>query len=158
VACVSYYAAEAFAQWVNSKLPAKFQDYRVRLPFSTEWEWAIKLGGPFVFEDTELWNKEGPRPVDSDFANKLGIKNLVGNVWEWSEDWNLPVKNLLSSLNPSHNTIEYNLPHSEGAEKIVRGGSWATRKEEMTPYIKGSQPPNWCTPYLGFRITLAPKK
>ena len=135
VAYVSYYAAQAFTEWVTDKLPAKFQKYKVRLPYSTEWEWAIKLGGPFNFEDTELWNREGPKPVDSDFANKLGLKNLVGNVWEWSDDWDLPAKNLLSSLNPAKNTIEYNASRSAGAEKIVRGGSWATHKEEMTFYL-----------------------
>ena len=87
---------------------------------------------------------------------------MHGNVWEWCEDWYRPAMNLLADGLPASisrfSEGLYNQAYDEGAEKVVRGGSWANAEEDIRIYTRGSQSPDWCTPYLGFRIVVAKKK
>ena len=39
-------------------------------------------------------------PVDEYEPNKYGLYNTVGNVWEWTSDWQIPDRNQLPSHNP----------------------------------------------------------
>jgi len=40
----------------------------------------------------------------------------------------------------------------------VRGGSWTNDPELVKLYTRASQPPSWCTPYLGFRVVLSKQR
>jgi iron(II)-dependent oxidoreductase len=160
---VSYYAAQAFCSWFTRKLPPSLAGYEVRLPTESEWEWAARGGlvaQPYplgassagaVFFTSGI---QGPAPVGASAANGYGLKDMAGNVWEWCEDWYSPVKYLFSSWDPATNAEAANEP-SSGVEKVVRGGSWSNERELVKVYTRGSQPPAWCTPYLGFRVLLA---
>ena len=150
---VSYYAAEAFCEWFNSKLPNSMKNYTVRLPYETEWEWAAVANGPEIYENAVLRRSEIVQETGTSNAGIYGHKDLIGNVWEWSKDYYLPVKNLLASLNPDNNS---NINNLYGSEIIVKGGSFINNKSDIsTPFVRGSQPPEWCTQFLGFRIAIA---
>jgi len=149
---VSYWAARAYTKWLTEKLKKYLPGMKVRLPFETEWEWAAR-GGKRGIPYAEGFNSakdvfytkgiRGPAKVGSSSPNGYGLRDMSGNVWEWCENWFSPVSYFLNVSGPK-----------VGAEKVVRGGSWANKRELIPLYIRGSQPPSWCTPYTGFRVVL----
>eukprot|EP00039_Didymoeca_costata_P010941 m.149474 g.149474 ORF g.149474 m.149474 type:complete len:469 (+) comp15012_c0_seq5:94-1500(+) len=59
---------------------------------------------------------ETTAPVDSFEPNAFGLYNLVGNVWEWTSDWRIPDRTILSSKNPKSDGY--------GNMKVKKGGSF----------------------------------
>jgi len=164
VTSVSFFAARAFCQWLTSKLPPAYSDYPSRLPFESEWEWAARgglvgadypTGRPSMQDHFFSPGIEGPSPVGGSPRNGYGLQDMTGNVWEWCLDWYSPVKYLFSSLNPENNNFDSSQELALGVEKVIRGGSWANEQELIKVSTRGSQPPDWCTPYLGFRVILS---
>jgi iron(II)-dependent oxidoreductase len=161
---VSFFAAQAYCRWLSGRLPASLAGYEARLPNEAEWEWAARgglVGGLYplgdkpqgeVFFETGI---TGPRPVGASPPNGYGLRDTAGNVWEWCSDWFSPVAYLFSSRDPARNSADRSAEIPFGAEKVIRGGSWANEKELVRLYTRASQPPSWCTPYLGFRVALA---
>jgi iron(II)-dependent oxidoreductase len=164
VTSVSYFAAQAFCRWLSGRMPASLSGYEARLPNEAEWEWAARgglVGSPYpqgakplneVFFEQGI---AGPRPAGASSPNGYGLRDTCGNVWEWCSDWFSPVAYLFSSLDPTKNTADRSAEIPFGAEKAVRGGSWANEKELVKIHTRASQPPSWCTPYLGFRVVLS---
>ncbi len=150
---VSYHAAAAYCEWLTTKLPPAYSAYRARLPYEEEWDWALLAGSAQAKPAAVFERDDGPEPVLSTAPNGLGLRGLMGNVWEWCESWSLPGKNLLLDSWPRDVQSFYSgAPH--GSERVVKGGSWANQEEDIHMYSRGSQPPEWCTPYLGFRVVL----
>ena len=109
VTCVSWNDALAYAQWLSTK-----SGVRYRLPSSSEWEYAARAGGdapqPWNAAGTDAceyanladrsasrrypgWKvfacKDGyvnTAPVGSFKANAFGLHDLLGNVFEWTQD------------------------------------------------------------------------
>lgn len=145
---VSYYAAQAFCAWLQKRLPPAFAGYTVRLPSEAEWEWAARRSvstNRSVFHDTY----DSVQPAGTGAPDSLGIRDLLGNLWEWTSNWYLPASAYLSSADGSSSLTATLV--GDAAEKAVRGGSWATPRDNVTYTTRGSQPPDWSTPYLGFR-------
>ncbi len=95
----------------------------------------------------------GPSRAGSSEPNGYGLRDMIGNVWEWCADPFALTANLLSSLDPRANiAIERSLPR--GPDHAVRGGAWENPSGVIKVYSRGAQPSEWCTPYLGFRVAL----
>jgi len=164
VSHVSFYAAQAFCQWLSAELPDSFAGYSARLPFESEWEWAAR--GGIVGADAPTGDQsagerffspgiEEPGPVGSSSPNRYGLRDTTGNLWEWCLDWYSPVKYLFTSWTTETNDFDSSGEIPFGSEKVIRGGSWANEEELIKISTRGSQPPDWCTPYLGFRVILS---
>jgi formylglycine-generating enzyme required for sulfatase activity len=147
---VSWDAAEAFCRWFSTQLPGFLSGYEARLPTESEWEWAARggiVGGayPLGFKPVDEVFFErgitGPRPVGSSSPNGYGLRDTSGNVWEWCSDWYSPVAYLFTSWNPERNPSDNSRRLADGADKAVRGGSWANEKELVKLYTRASQPP-----------------
>lgn len=142
---VSYHAAVAFCDWLTDQLPPSLAGYEARLPTEAEWEWAARLnaseGYDAVFADSAM---STPLPVGSSEPGKLGIYDLLGNVWEWTDDWYHPSSYLVDTE-----------PAYAGAQRVVRGGSWANDRRTIAVTTRGAQPPDWSTAFLGFRPVIA---
>ena len=162
VTSVSWHAAVAFTQWLSAKVQATLPGYAAVLPSEAEWEWAARGGlrgmpyplggkpGAAVFFQKGI---TGPSRVGASEPNGYGLRDMIGNVWEWCADPFALTSNLLSSLDPRANVaIERALPAAP--DHAVRGRAWENPSGVRRVYSRGSQPSQWCTPYLGFRVAL----
>ena len=98
-----------------------------RLPTEAEWEYACRAGGSgrYSFGDDpallpqHAWFQENSRdsvqPVGHWPANRFGLHDMHGNVWEWCWDWYGPHEPS-ASVDPTG-------PDS-GTTRVLRGGSW----------------------------------
>jgi iron(II)-dependent oxidoreductase len=154
VTCVSYHAAKAYCRWLTEKLDGFHSAARIRLPLESEWEWCAKK----TEQDSSLTQffpdvkEKGPHKPGT--PDRSGIRDLFGNVWEWCDDWFFPAGYFFTSAEEGNTTTP--LSSLEGAERVVRGGSWVnSREENIRSFTRGAQPPGWCTDYCGFRVVLS---
>jgi iron(II)-dependent oxidoreductase len=137
---ISWKAASAFCTWLSSRAP---DGYTVELPSETMWERAAFLGTDSGSATLFAPDRRGPTPVASNRRDRLGIADMLGNVWEWCSDSYLAVP----ALSPG-------MPVWNGTEKTVRGGSWANRPGSVSLSSRGSFQPSFSSPFLGFRPAL----
>ena len=122
---ISWDDAQAYCQWLSEQTG---QDYR---PLTeAQWEYACRAGSKtaYCFGDDEkqlgeyAWYWENAekktQPVGQKRANKWGLYDLHGNVWEWVQDWYRGY-----SKAPQINPINTSGLMS-GASRVIRGGSW----------------------------------
>lgn len=102
VSCVNWFDAQAYVQWLAKKTGKTY-----RLPTESEWEYAARAGtttarywGDDVGQNnancsdcvhkwdaaTNPWEGEQASPVASFKPNAFGLYDMLGNVWEWTED------------------------------------------------------------------------
>jgi formylglycine-generating enzyme required for sulfatase activity len=172
VACVSWNDATAYIEWLSTKTSQPY-----RLPTEAEFEFAVRAGGSSTFpwgEDPEIgcgignfFDSEGQKavpefpwegaecsdgfgmvaPVGSFKPNSLGLHDIVGNLWEWTQDcYVLPY--------PEDKPVDGSAQEVEGdcEMRTVRGGSWETRASRMASAWRGRDKPHEAFRTFGFRI------
>jgi formylglycine-generating enzyme required for sulfatase activity/nitrate/TMAO reductase-like tetraheme cytochrome c subunit len=140
---MTHYSAQTFCQWLSLKTGKKY-----RLPTEAEWEYAARGGTqtPYFFEgnprklSNEGFLKDIFEPdttgIDSHVIyvnnsdnrsqepsetrpNPFGLKNMLGNVMEYCEDWY--AEDSYESITDGE--LDPRGP-SEGTEHVVRGGHY----------------------------------
>jgi formylglycine-generating enzyme required for sulfatase activity len=123
---VSWDDAQSYVAWLSRIVGKEY-----RLLSEAEYEYAARAGTQTVYpwgDDIgknnancggcgSQWDGEQTAPVGSFAANGFGLYDMVGNVWEWTDDCH-------------HNN--YNEAPANGAAwtgddcdyRVVRGGSW----------------------------------
>lgn len=140
VNCIDWYQAEAYAKWAGKRLPTE-----------EEWEWAARGGSearayPWGNEppsDQLCWHRWGrgkpnsTSPVGSypKGNSKHGLKDMAGNVWEWTASVHHP----------------YYYPALE--HRAVKGGSWDECTTTYTHLVRNqeSKTPDYGCIFVGFR-------
>ncbi len=147
---------------------------KVRLPTEAEWEYGCRAGTttPFYFGETistEQANyngnytfgegkkgtyREKTTPVGSFPANKFGLYDMHGNVWEWCEEsWHDNYAEKPEKLKQNGNII---WSSSNESLHVLRGGSWLHYPEHCLS-VKRSNSENIFvfSQTVGFRLALS---
>jgi formylglycine-generating enzyme required for sulfatase activity len=131
-----------------------------RLPTEAEWEYACRAGTqtPFYNGSTDdstvgalAWYSANSgnqtRPVGGKLANAFGFHDMLGNVWEWVNDW-YGGYTPEAQTNP---TGPVSAPY-----RVVRGGSWL----DVTNFVRSSYrdpgSPGFAGLNFGFRVARTP--
>jgi formylglycine-generating enzyme required for sulfatase activity/nitrate/TMAO reductase-like tetraheme cytochrome c subunit len=144
---MTYHAAETFCKWLSLKTGKNY-----RLPTEAEWEYAARGGtktpyffdgDPKKFTQQRWWNRifgadttminryviydansqMKTQPADSVLPNPFGLKNMLGNVWEFCSDFYAP--NAYAEY-PEGQTINNPTGPSQGEERVIRGGTFGS--------------------------------
>jgi formylglycine-generating enzyme required for sulfatase activity len=155
VVYVCWYAALAYAQWINKRLPTE-----------AEWEYAARGGQP----GAEFpWGTAAPDPGRANYGasglqhtspvgsyppNPYGIYDLAGNVWEYCLDaWDANYYAGNSRQNPIAGEGWGMLadPARITSRRVIRGGSWGGSPLNLRVAYRDSHPPTGAGPHVGFR-------
>lgn len=144
---VSWFDATEFCKWASLETGSK-----VRLPTEAEFEKASRG----VDGRTFPW---GEAPLTSDRANvasfightnrvdhylnesPYGVRDTLGNVWEWCEDWYSP-------------TAYADASSAVGTLRVTRGGSWRSETFRATCAHRCFANPSLRSDRQGFRVVV----
>jgi formylglycine-generating enzyme required for sulfatase activity len=117
------------AQDFIARLNGKGGGGKYRLPTEAEWEYAARSGGKRerysggndVGHVAWFAENSGKRnhPVGTKAANGLGIHDMSGNVWEWTNDWYAAD---YYSSSPRSNPAGPGGPAGPNVDRVIRGG------------------------------------
>jgi len=124
-----------------------------RLPTEAEWEYAARAGttGARYGElDTIAWWSGNAgnqtRPVKQKAPNAWGLRDMLGNVWEWCSDWhgNYPPGSVTDPTGPG-----------SGSYRVDRGGGWNNDARRARSALRSGFAPGFRFYNLGFRPALS---
>lgn len=155
VVSVTWYDAQSFAQRLSQQDP----DADYRLPGEAEWEYAARADTrglrpmPLAELPAQAWylynSGDEIQPVATRAANPWGIHDLLGNVWEWTNDWYAA-----DTYARGETTTPEGPP--EGTKKIRRGGSYHCKVHLVRPGYRSADNPSQTYSVVGFRLVAEP--
>jgi len=166
VVCVSWYEAEAYANWLSSETGLDFG-----LPTEAQWEKAARGIDGQVYPWGNQWDGSRVNYCDKnctyDWADKesndgyqytapvgsyptgaspYGTLDMAGNVWEWTADWYSYYQNS-SERNPTG--------PASGTDRVWRGGSWFSLPDLVRAADRNGNSPDVRVIDVGFRLWLS---
>src|SRR5258708_5800629 len=139
VVAVTYNDALAYARWKHHALPTE-----------REWEWAARGGesakpdheqprdantwqGVFPIIDTGDDRFKGLAPAGCFQANRYGLYDMIGNVWEWTSD----------PFAPNHREAgpDSTPQRGEAVSYVIKGGSFLCAQNYCFRYRAGAREP-----------------
>lgn len=105
-------------------------EYTYRLPLEKEWQLACTNEMDNSIDKYAIYNINSTRSVGSKLANKYGLYDMLGNVWELCED----------------------LYDNTGSGRVFRGGSWYNDARYLRSAFRGYAGPGGRYDILGLRL------
>jgi formylglycine-generating enzyme required for sulfatase activity len=153
VVCVSWTDAQAYVRWLSARA-----GHAYRLPTEAEWEYAARAGsttarpwGPEADPEranTALASGAPPTaaktrwrytsPVGAYPANRFGLFDMLGNVWQWTADCE---------------TADAAAPQPQPCERhVIRGGGWFHPPEMARSAARAADETEFRVSDIGFRV------
>jgi sulfatase modifying factor 1 len=165
---VAHADAEAYARWKGKRLPNEAEWERAARGGleGVEFAWGSELHpggrmlantwqGDFPNHNSRLDGWERTSPVGSFPANPYGLLDMIGNVWEWTDDWYQPHARTVAGSPPSREaSIDPSSQHGTIPRKVVKGGSFLCAPgycRRYRPAARMAQGLDTSTCHLGFR-------
>jgi len=122
-----------------------------RLPTEAEWEYACRAGTrtPRYGELDEIawYSSRETQAVGTKQANALGLHDMLGNVYEWVNDW-YGDYSADAQTNPQG--------PSSGAYRVLRGGYWYVNRSLCRASGRYGNGPEYSYGLVGFRVARTP--
>jgi formylglycine-generating enzyme required for sulfatase activity len=163
---VTWDDAQAYCSWVGGRLPTEAEwEYAARAGSTTARygdldaiAWYAENSGYQHLDSLEIWKKgdqatflkfmnengNNMHAVGQKHPNDLGLFDMLGNVWEWVNDWwdegfyqNSPPQDPVGT--------------ASGTERLMRGGSWLGRPRDIRVSLRSRRNPGDKDYDLGFR-------
>jgi formylglycine-generating enzyme required for sulfatase activity len=174
---ISFEDALAYCKWANRRLPTE-----------AEWEYASRGGltnsiyswgndKSLLTMNANTWQGEFPNlnteedgfinsaPVKSYPANGYGLYDMLGNVWEWTQDWYdyqyyKSFNDTELAANPLGPSKASNPSNPFSQEKVIRGGSFLCQDTYCASYrvsARMGSSVDTGLEHLGFRTVVTKK-
>ena len=150
---VSWNDIQTFIQTLNAGTPGVTH----RLPTEAEWEYASRAGttgNTYGTRDAIAWYSSNSgsqtHPVAGKQANAWGLYDMIGNVWEWVNDWyNAGYYAVSPSTDPPG-------PATGPDYRVSRGGSWYSIDYFAHSASRSFAVPSVRSSSIGFRLARTP--
>jgi formylglycine-generating enzyme required for sulfatase activity len=167
ISCISWQEAKDYAAWLSKRTHHVY-----RLPSASEWEYAARAGSsaqrPWsnpefacayanVADQTAAQKYPGwtvspcadkyvqSAPVGSFTANAFGLFDMLGNVFEWTEDcWAADYQGA-----PTDGSAQGD---GDCSQHELRGGSWFTNPDYLRAAYRGRFASDYRSTSVGFRL------
>ncbi|MFK8252110.1 formylglycine-generating enzyme family protein [Ancylobacter terrae] len=174
---VCYGDALAYAHWSGKELPSEAEwEFAARGELhGAEFAWGDELApggvhrantwqGAFPVENRVEDGYVGTSPVTAFPPNGFGLRDMIGNVWEWTDDWYRPrhaepaAKLCCLPRNPRGGSADESLdplmPSAPAPRKVLKGGSHLCAPDYCRRYRPAARQPqtlDTASVHIGFR-------
>jgi formylglycine-generating enzyme required for sulfatase activity len=175
---VAYADAEAYAAWAGKALPTEAEwEFAARGGTDTPYPWGAEREpggrlmanywqGNFPWQHRRVTGPVLTTPVGTFPANDFGLRDMIGNVWEWTCDWYAVTdraaapKSCCIPRNPRGGTENASREPDDPAgfgRKVLKGGSHLCAEnycQRYRPAARYAQTIDSSTSHIGFRCVI----